>query len=69
MLAHLLNLIIKDCLNDVMTSSISRICDVVRYIRGSTVRAEQFRTCVDQDKSQVKVKCVLSFQLGESSHV
>ncbi|GFZ13130.1 hypothetical protein Acr_23g0015150 [Actinidia rufa] len=46
--AHILNLIVRDGIEEVK-DSISRICGVVRYIRSSSQRAQQFKACYEQE--------------------
>lgn len=56
--AHILNLIVRDGINEV-SESICRIRGIVKYIRSSPSRASQFRACVDQERISSKALCVL----------
>lgn len=51
--AHILNLIVRDGINEV-SESICCIRGIVKYIRSSPSRASQFRACVDQAIGKVK---------------
>lgn len=51
--AHILNLIVQDGLND-YSASISKIRDVVRYVRGSSSRMQKLKECADQAKITTK---------------
>lgn len=56
--AHILNIIVKDGINEVC-DSISRICGTVKYFRSSPGRVLQFQACVDQERITSKTYLVL----------
>jgi len=51
--AHLLNLIVRDELNEVR-DSIVRIQNVVRYVRSSSARAKTFQSCIESERIAYK---------------
>ena len=51
--AHILNLIVRDGIEEVK-DSICRIRGAVRYIRSSSQRAQQFKTCCEQESITCK---------------
>ncbi|XP_077237332.1 zinc finger BED domain-containing protein RICESLEEPER 1-like [Tasmannia lanceolata] len=51
--AHILNLIVKDGINEVI-ESISRIRGAVRYIRSSPSRLGRFKSCVEKERITCK---------------
>ncbi|KAK9286316.1 hypothetical protein L1049_014706 [Liquidambar formosana] len=59
--AHILNLIVKEGLNDVH-DSIARIRGAVKYIRSSPARAQQFKRCVEQERIKCKGSLCLDVQ-------
>lgn len=46
--AHLLNLIVRDGLNEVR-DFIIRIQNIVRYVRSSPARAKTFQSCIERE--------------------
>ncbi|KAI3409477.1 uncharacterized protein J3R85_019306 [Psidium guajava] len=51
--AHILNLIVRDGLHEVR-DSITRIRNVVRYVRGSPMRAKSFQACIESARITYK---------------
>ncbi|CAL5196751.1 unnamed protein product [Lathyrus oleraceus] len=51
--AHILNLVVQDVLKD-YHSSISKIRNVVRYVRASPGRLDRFKTCIKEARLQEK---------------
>ena len=52
-IVHILNLIVKDGLNEVR-DSIARIRNVVRYVRSSPMRARTFQSCIESARITYK---------------
>ncbi|KAK3218761.1 hypothetical protein Dsin_012731 [Dipteronia sinensis] len=56
--AHILNLIVTEGLKD-YRESISKICNMVRYVRGSPARLQKFKSCAKIEKmSSNKLLCL-----------
>ncbi|XVF06856.1 hypothetical protein REPUB_Repub06bG0087100 [Reevesia pubescens] len=47
--ANILNLIVRDCLDEVQTS-VARIRDAVKYVRSTTSGAEKFKRCIMKEQ-------------------
>jgi hypothetical protein len=56
--AHILNLIVQDGLKD-LDLSIQKVCNAVKYVKGSAARTAKFDACVDKegilDKKKLKL--------------
>jgi hypothetical protein len=48
-MAHIVNLVVQDCL-DAISPSVSRIRDAVKYVKSSTSRMSTFNECVQDSK-------------------
>ncbi|KAL6641719.1 hypothetical protein ACP70R_019900 [Stipagrostis hirtigluma subsp. patula] len=58
--AHIVNLIVKSGLKYI-SSSITKIRNVVRYVRSSPGRSDQFKRCIEKEK--ISDKCLLSLDV------
>lgn len=51
--AHILNLVVKDGLDDV-NLSIKKIRTIVKYVRSSPARLQKFKACIEEEKIESK---------------
>ena len=62
--AHILNLIVQSGLKSIH-ESITKVRNVVRYVRVSPIRFEKFQECLENEK--IKAKCLLSLDVSTIS--
>ncbi|CAL5429095.1 unnamed protein product [Camellia sinensis] len=59
--AHIINLIVKDGLNEIK-GSVTRIRDAVKYVRSSPQREQRFKSCVEKERINHKSSLCLDVQ-------
>ncbi|WOL00100.1 zinc finger BED domain-containing protein RICESLEEPER 2-like [Canna indica] len=67
-IAHIFNLVVREGLNDVKTS-VTKIRNVVKYVRSSPARLKKFKECVDSEESYFMVEAESDDQGGVLSFI